>query len=93
MTYAERMSDISSRSSASSRGRVPRITPTRVLWAVLAIVAVILLLQNSVQTTLQFLGFEITAPLFVIIGGCLIIGWLLGEVGERVWRLRRRGDR
>jgi diaminopimelate decarboxylase len=37
-----------------------------VLWALLAIVALILLLQNSAQTTLQFLGFEITAPLFVL---------------------------
>ena len=77
---------------AGGGNRWARLTPARVLWAVLALVALILLLQNSAQTRLQFLGFEITAPLFVIIGASLVIGWLLGEIGPRIWKWRR-GDR
>ena len=72
-----------------SPGRL-RVTPSIVAWGLLALVALILLVQNSTQTTVQFLGFDVSAPLFVIIGAALVIGWLLGELGTRVWRWRRR---
>jgi len=77
--------------AATGLGKL-RLTPARILWSVLALIAVILLLQNSQQITVQFLGFEISAPLFIIIGGSMLVGWLLGEFGSRLWRWRR-GDR
>lgn len=71
------------------RSRPSAVTPGRVLWGVLALVAVVLLLQNSQDTTVQFLGWDITAPLFVVIGASLVIGWGLGELGTRTWRWHR----
>lgn len=59
------------------------------LWGLLALAAIILLLQNSQDTTIQILGWDITAPLFVVIGASLIIGWGLGELGTRTWRWRQ----
>jgi uncharacterized integral membrane protein len=67
-----------------------RLTPSLVLWGVLAVVAVVLLAQNTEETNVDFFGWRITAPLFVIIGAALLIGWGLGELGTRVWRWRRR---
>lgn len=65
------------------------VTPRRILWGVLALVAVILLLQNSQQITVQFLAWDVSAPLFVLIGATLLLGWGLGEVGTRTWNRRR----
>ncbi len=71
-------------------GSRPRVTPSLVLWGVLAVVAIILLAQNTEETNVDVFGWRIIAPLFVIIGAALVIGWGLGELGTRVWRWRRR---
>jgi len=68
----------------------PRLTPGLVLWGVLAISALVLLAQNSTDTTVQFFWFDVTAPLFVVIGAALLIGWGLGELGSKIWSRRRR---
>jgi uncharacterized integral membrane protein len=71
------------------RGRVS-VTPARVLWVVLAIVAVILVAQNSGDTEINVFGWTIQAPLFVVIVGSMLIGWGLGTLGMQAWTWRRR---
>ena len=50
-----------------------KVTPALVLWALLALVAIILVAQNSSDTTVQVFGWTIQAPLFVVI--------VLGDAG------------
>jgi uncharacterized integral membrane protein len=69
------------------------VTPSRLLWAVLALVAFILLAQNSQQVTVKFLAWDISAPLFVVIGAALLIGWGLGGAATRTWRWHTNRDR
>jgi len=68
-----------------------RVTPGLLLWGVLALSAFVILIQNSADTSVQFFWLDITAPLFVVIGASLLIGWGLGELGTRLWSWRRRG--
>jgi len=65
------------------------------LWIVLAIVAVILIAQNSNDTQIEVFGWTIQAPLFLVILASMAIGWALGTLGVQAWSLRRRrmGDR
>jgi uncharacterized integral membrane protein len=71
------------------------LTPARVLWVVLAIVAVILIAQNSNDTQIEVFGWTIQAPLFLVILASMLIGWALGTLGVQAWSLHRRrlGDR
>jgi uncharacterized integral membrane protein len=70
-----------------------RMSPGLVLWGLLALCMIVLLAQNSGDTNISFFWLDITAPLFVVIGAAMLLGWGLGELGSRVWRWRRgRGD-
>jgi uncharacterized integral membrane protein len=70
------------------------VTPARVLWVALTIVAIILVAQNSGDTQIQVFGWTIQAPLFVVIVGAMVLGWGLGTLGVQAWSLRRRrGDK
>ena len=89
MKEGEQSKSNSEKSGDNARSR-PRVTPSLVLWGVLAVVAIILLAQNTEETNVDVFGWRIIAPLFVIIGAALLIGWGLGELGTRVWRWRRR---
>jgi uncharacterized integral membrane protein len=66
------------------------LTPARVLWVALAIVAVILIAQNSDDTQISVFGWTIEAPLFVVIVAAMLIGWALGTLGLQAWSWRRR---
>jgi uncharacterized integral membrane protein len=70
-------------------GRRLRVTPALVLWSLLALVAFILVLQNSADTTIQVLGWTVQAPLFVVIVGSMVAGWGLGVLGQNAWSWRR----
>lgn len=72
----------------ADRARV--LTPARGLWLALALLAVVLVLQNSADTTVQVLGWTVQAPLFVVIGAAMVVGWALGTLGARAWSWRRR---
>jgi uncharacterized integral membrane protein len=72
---------------ASSRRR---LTPALVLWLLLALLAAVLVLQNSADTTVQVVGWTLQAPLFVVIAAAMVLGWALGTVGTRAWSWRRR---
>ncbi len=71
-------------------GRNFRVTPSLVLWSLLAVLAVILVAQNSSDTTIQVLGWTIQAPLFVVIVLAMLAGWGLGLLGSQAWSWRRR---
>ena len=71
-------------------GRRALVTPTRVLWVALALLAVVLVLQNSADTTIQVLGWTIQAPLFVVLVAAMLVGWGLGTLGTQAWAWRRR---
>jgi uncharacterized integral membrane protein len=66
------------------------VTPARVLWVVLAIIAIVLIAQNSTDTEVNVFGWTIEAPLFVVIAASMLIGWGLGQVGLQAWSWRRR---
>ena len=66
------------------------VTPARVLWVALALLAVILIAQNSNDTEIEVLGWTIQAPLFVVIIAAMVIGWALGTFGVQAWSWRRR---
>lgn len=70
-------------------GRRLRVTPALVLWSLLALLAVVLVLQNSADTTIQVLGWTVQAPLFVVIVGAMVAGWGLGALGQSAWSWRR----
>jgi uncharacterized integral membrane protein len=70
--------------------RRAKVTPTMILWIALALLAVVLVLQNSADTTIQVLGWTIQAPLFVVLVAAMLIGWGLGTLGTQTWSWRRR---
>lgn len=72
------------------RRRRLAVTPARVLWAVLALVAVVLIAQNSTDTEVNVFGWTLQAPLFVVIFASMLIGWGLGMLGMQAWSWRRR---
>ncbi len=67
-----------------------KVTPAMVLWSLLALIAIILVAQNSADTTIQVLGWTIQAPLFVVIVLAMLAGWGLGLLGSQAWSWRRR---
>jgi uncharacterized integral membrane protein len=69
------------------------LTPARVLWLVLALLALVLVLQNSADTSIQLLGWTVQAPLFMVLIGAMLIGWALGNVGIKAWSWRRGRER
>jgi uncharacterized integral membrane protein len=71
------------------RGRIA-VTPAPVLWVVLAVIAVVLIAQNSNDTEIDVFGWTIQAPLFVVIVASMLIGWGLGTLGIQAWSWRRR---
>lgn len=75
----------------ADRGPRVKVTPWLVLWVALALLAMILIAQNSGSTEVQVLGWTIQAPLFVIIATAMAIGWGLGVLGTQLvsWRRRR----
>jgi uncharacterized integral membrane protein len=58
--------------------------------AILALIAVIVILQNSLEITTRILFFSITIPLSVLLLGTLLIGFALGVI---ITMLAERGQR
>lgn len=67
-----------------------KVTPAMVLWSLLALIAIILVAQNSADTTIQVLGWTIQAPLFVVIVLAMLAGWAFGLLGSQAWSWNRR---
>lgn len=58
------------------------------VWGVVAVYVALLLLQNSQQTTVNFVFFSIEVPLFVALALMLVLGLALGS--SLVWFMQRR---
>jgi len=67
-----------------------------IVGVVLAAGIVILAAQNTASTTIEFLGWDFSTPLIVVILGALLVGVVLDELFGLIYRSRRRrtlGDR
>lgn len=58
-------------------------TPGRILAALLAIVVLALAVANFEGVEISFLLFKVTLPLFVLIVGSLVIGYLVGWLSRQ----------
>lgn len=65
------------------------VRPAVVMWSVLAVIGIVLIAQNGATTRVDFFGWTIEAPLFVVILASMVIGWGLGTLGTQVWSRRR----
>jgi uncharacterized integral membrane protein len=72
-------------------GRRVKVTPALVLWGLVALAGLILLLQNTEQTTVDIFGFSVEMPLFLLLAAAMVIGWLLGTLGWWLFVRRRAG--
>lgn len=71
--------------TGDARGR--RVTAKQVVIGVLILVVVVLAIANSKKVRVDFVVADITMPLFLVIIGSAIIGWIVG------WFMgRNRGD-
>lgn len=74
------------RTPTGSGGTGGALTPRRIAALVLALAAVILILQNRVDTTLTVFGVSVTAPLWLfsvsLLAVGVVIGLLLGRRGR-----------
>jgi uncharacterized integral membrane protein len=60
---------------------------------ILVVLVIIVALQNSAQTHVDFLFVSTTAPLIAILLIAVAVGIVIGYVGPIVWRHRREGRR
>lgn len=61
-----------------------------VVVLLLAVVLLILAVQNTQDVTVSFLGFEFTVPLFAVAIGAVLLAVILDELVGLVWRKQRR---
>jgi lipopolysaccharide assembly protein A len=62
------------------------LTPQRISAGILAILALIFVLQNRDDVTMQFLGIQVTATLWFASLALLVVGVLIGVL----WTTRRK---
>ena len=70
-----------------------RVTPALILWILLVMIVIVLVAQNSADTTVMIFGWTIQAPLFMVIVAAMVIGWGLVTLGTLAWSWRRRRGR
>ena len=68
---------MSPKRSSSSGGRLA--TPGRVTLAILAVLALIFIFENTRHTKIRLLVPEVTMPLWMALLGMGVIGWLVGR--------------
>lgn len=66
-------------------------SPSVIGAIVIAILAVIFVVQNREETLVTFLFWERRADVWVAILVALVLGILLGKLLDVLWRRRRRG--
>ena len=70
-----------------------KVMPALILWIVLVVLVIVLIAQNSADTTVQIFGWTVQAPLFMVIVAAMVIGWALVTLGTQAWSWRRRKGR
>jgi uncharacterized integral membrane protein len=81
------------RPTAEGEGTVYRgtgVSATLIVGTIVAILAIILAVQNTETTTVEVFRADYSAPLVVVILAAAIAGVLLDEVAGLFWRRRRR---
>lgn len=68
---------MSPKRDSSSGGSL--VTPGRVTLAVLAVLALVFIFENTSRTRIRLLVPEVTMPLWVALLGMGVIGWLVGR--------------
>ena len=86
MTYERREPD---QSPAESRSGP---SPTVIALGIVAIVAVIFIVQNNEKRNIEFLFFDANTPVWVALVVAIAIGILLDRLIVRWWRKRRTRD-
>lgn len=76
--------------SDGERGPAQVITPRLVLGVVLAAALVLLIVQNTATTKVEWLIFDTEQPLWVVLLGTAAVALVIGELVGGVRRRRRR---
>jgi uncharacterized integral membrane protein len=63
-----------------------------VLWVVVAVLVVILILQNNRDVRVELYFWDVTVSLWVLLLGTLVVGMLLGWALPKLRRGRRDND-
>ena len=63
------------------------VTPKMIIVGILVVVIIVLAAVNSQKITVDFVFDDFTIPLFLIIVGAALIGWVVG------WFMGRHRDR
>lgn len=66
------------RAAHQPRNASSTFTPRRVVAVVLAVLAIVFVLQNRAEVTLQFIGFQVTASLWFASTALLLVGVAIG---------------
>ena len=72
------------------RDRSRRVSPKVVIWGVVALLALILVLQNTRDVRVDLFFWDVTAGLWLLLLGMFIVGFALGWVLAKI--RRDRGD-
>ncbi|WP_054813581.1 hypothetical protein [Nocardia arizonensis] len=65
------------------RSVLARISPTRWLALGLTVLAVVFVLENRAQVSIEILLINITAPMWLILLTMFLIGWAVGLLTRR----------
>ncbi len=77
------MADVTDRTVGTARGL---LTPQRITAGVLTLVALVFVLQNRDDVTLQFLGVQVIATLWFASLALIVTGVLIGVLWTSRWR-------
>jgi uncharacterized integral membrane protein len=66
------------------------ISPTLIILLVVAVVAIVFVVQNTEENRIELLFWSFTSSVWVAIALALLLGALLGQLVATLWRRRRR---
>lgn len=81
----------SNRSAGSQESWRP--SPHQIIGVIVGILSLVFVAQNSKSSTIKFLLFEFTAPVWIAFLGILAAGAVLGFVLRGVWQDRRADEK
>jgi uncharacterized integral membrane protein len=85
--HADSANDIGS--SPKIGGRSEGVSPTLIVFLVLAVAAVIFVVQNSAKTQVRFLFFTLTTRVWAGVLVALVLGAVLDRLFTMWWRRRK----
>ncbi|QLY30056.1 lipopolysaccharide assembly protein LapA domain-containing protein [Nocardia huaxiensis] len=75
-------------SSPEKPSLLSRVTPTQWIALALTVLAVLFIAANRKRVSIEFLLFDISSPLWLILLAMFVIGWLAGVLTARRRRNR-----